>query len=65
MDNPKKYKIQVEFLANGVIRRSDGILSDEYDRDFYITVPIFKNITLDDYVDVEIDPLRATVERQF
>jgi len=64
MGDIKKYQIKVDFIPGGGIKRSDGIIADSYDRDFYITVPIFRNIIIDDYVDVEIDPLRLEVERQ-
>lgn len=63
MDDVKKYKIFLDKREDG-IRDRNGHIRDINESDFFITVPIFKNIELDDYVNVEIDPLRVTVERQ-
>jgi hypothetical protein len=64
MEEFKKYKIRLNKVPGGAIMRSDGILSDTYDKDFYITVPIMKTVDVDEYVDVAIDPLRLVVNRQ-
>jgi hypothetical protein len=60
----KKYKIRLNKIPGGSIMRSDGTLSTSYDKDFYITIPVFKSLYVNNYVDVEIDPLRLVVERQ-
>jgi hypothetical protein len=63
MDEVKKYKIFLDKREEG-IRSKNGQIGQFNQYDFYVTVSIFKNIEIDDYVNVEIDPLRYQVERQ-
>lgn len=63
MDDIRKYKIFLDKRPEG-IRDENGNIRQTNASDFFITVPIFRDIELDDYVDVEIDPFRLQVERQ-
>lgn len=64
MEEFLKYTIRLNKFPGGGVIRTDRTLSDSYDKDFYITVPVLKTVDVDEYVDVEIDPLRLNVERQ-
>jgi len=59
-----KYKIRLNVNPGGGVITSSGVLSDSYDKDFFITLPIYKTQELDGYVSVGKDPLRTVVERQ-
>ncbi len=65
MKEIQRYKIRLPKYPNLGIQRSDGYISDAYDKDFYINIPIFKENTLSDYVNVFIDPTKLEIERQF
>lgn len=64
MEEIKKYTIRINKSAEGFIQRSDGSYSTTYDKDFYITLPIYKESKLNDYVNVWIDPDKLIIERQ-
>jgi hypothetical protein len=65
MKEVKRYKIRLPKYPNLGIQRSDGYISDSYDKDFYINIPIFKENVISDYVNVFIDPTKLEIERQF
>lgn len=64
MNDPIEYKLYIDYIPDKGIRRKNGIIADTPEKDFYINLSIYKNIQIDDYVDVEIDPLTLHVERQ-
>jgi len=64
MEDVQRHKIRINKFEGGIIR-TDGVIADTYDKDFYITISIFKDITINEYVDIEIDPLKTEVQRQF
>jgi hypothetical protein len=59
-----KYKIRLNKIPGGGIVTSSGVISDSYDKDFFITLPIYKTEDLEGYVGVEKDPLKTTLQRQ-
>lgn len=63
MKNIQKYTIRLNKMSDGAIIRSDGSFADSYDKDFYVTISIFKDMSISNYVDVEIDPLELVVNR--
>jgi hypothetical protein len=65
MEDVKKYQIRLNKIGESSIVRSDGVIANTYDKDFYITVSIFKKNKVEGYVNVDVDPLRLVVERQF
>jgi hypothetical protein len=65
MKEVQRYKIRLPKYPNLGIQRSDGYISDSYDKDFYINIPIFKEEVVSDYVNVFIDPTKLEIERQF
>jgi len=65
MKEVQRYKVRLPKYSNFGIKRSDGYISDSYDKDFYITIPIFKQEVVSDYVNVFIDPTKLEIERQF
>jgi hypothetical protein len=64
MGDVQKYKIRLNKTQEGIVR-TDGTISDSYDKDFYITISIIEDATINEYVDVEIDPLKTEINRQF
>ncbi len=64
MNDIIKYQIRLNKIAENSIIRSDGTVASTYDKDFFVTVSIFKESKIDDYINVDIDPLRLVVERQ-
>lgn len=59
-----KYKIRLNVNPGGGVVTSARYVANSYDKDFFVTLPIYKTQELDGYVSVEGDPLRTTVERQ-
>tara|TARA_Y100000389_G_C17443324_1_gene510019 strand:+ start:914 stop:1234 length:321 start_codon:yes stop_codon:yes gene_type:complete len=59
-----KYKIRLNVNPGGGIKTSTGQISDAYDKDFHITLPIYVTKDLQDYVEIAIDPLRKVIDRQ-
>ena len=65
MKETYQYKIRLNVTPFGGIKTSTGLISDAYDKDFYINMPVYKTHNLEGYVNVDIDPSKATMERQF
>jgi hypothetical protein len=64
MEAIQKHKIRLNKTQEGIIR-TDGVISDSYDKDFYVTISIIEDISISEYVDIEIDPLKTEIKRQF
>lgn len=64
MEEAFKYKIRLNVNPGGGVKTSTGQISNAYDKDFHITLPIYVTKDLQDYVDISIDPLRTVVDRQ-
>ena len=64
MEDIKKYKIKLNKIDENSIIRSNGVISNTYDKDFFITISIYKNNKVEGYVNVDVDPLRLVIERQ-
>tara|TARA_B110000503_G_scaffold90096_1_gene136248 strand:+ start:36 stop:353 length:318 start_codon:yes stop_codon:yes gene_type:complete len=64
MEAIQKHKIRLNKTQEG-IRRTDGSISSSYDKDFYITISIVEDIAINEYIDIEVDPLRTEIKRQF
>jgi hypothetical protein len=65
MEEVFEYKIRLNIVPGGGIKTSSGAIANAYDKDFYVTLPIYTTQDLKDYVDIAVDPLRTTVTRQF
>ena len=64
MEDIKRHKIKLYFFTDGKIKTSSGAVSNSYDKDFYITTPLYKTIDVESYVNVFIDPSKLKIERQ-
>tara|TARA_B100000963_G_scaffold359490_1_gene386964 strand:+ start:3031 stop:3351 length:321 start_codon:yes stop_codon:yes gene_type:complete len=64
MEEVFQHKIRLNLNPGGGIKTSTGEISDSYDKDFYITLPMYLTKDLQDYVEVSIDPLKTTIDRQ-
>lgn len=64
MEEVFKYKVRLNTNPGGGIRTSTGLVADSYDKDFFITLPIYKTQDIEGYVEVERDPLKTVVNRQ-
>jgi len=65
MEEVFKYKIRLNVNPGGGVITSTGVISDSYDKDFFITLPVYKTQDLEGYVSVEKDPLKTSINRQF
>ena len=64
MEEVFKYTVRLNINPGGGIRTSTGLVADSYDKDFFITLPIYKTQDIEGYVEVEKDPLKTVVNRQ-
>ena len=64
MEEVFRYKVRLNVNPGGGIKTSTGLVANSYDKDFFITLPIYKTEDLEGYVDVEKDPLKTVVNRQ-
>jgi len=64
MNSSIKIELFIDKRPNGILQPS-GMLGNTNDSDFYVNIPLNKNITLfEDYVTISTDPFRTTIERQ-
>ena len=64
MEPTFKIELFIDKRSNGLLLPT-GELSDKNFSDFYINVPLSRNITLiEDYVSVSLDPFKTSIKRQ-
>lgn len=64
METNLKIELFIDKRPNGILQAS-GMLSNQNATDFYVNVPISRNITLfEDYVNIATDPFRTAIDRQ-
>lgn len=64
MEQRFKIELFIDKRPNGILQ-PNGTLGVKNHSDFYINVPLNRDITLfEDYVNVALDPFRTLVERQ-
>ena len=61
MEAIQKHKIRLNKTQEGIIR-TDGVISDSYDKDFYVTISIIEDISISEYVDIEIEGVETSRE---
>lgn len=64
MEQRFKIELFIDKRSNGILQ-PNGTLGVKNHSDFYVNVPLSRNITLfEDYVNIAIDPFRTSIERQ-
>ena len=64
MDTNVKIELFIDKRPNGILQPS-GMLGPNNDSDFYVNVPLYRNITLfEDYVNITTDPFKTAIKRQ-
>ena len=64
MEKNLKIKLYIDYRPDGIVQ-PDGTYGTQNHKDFYFNVKLNRELKLfDDYVDVELDPLRVSMERQ-
>jgi hypothetical protein len=64
MEQHFKIELFIDKRPNGILQ-PNGTLGIQNHSDFYINVPLNRDITLfEDYVNIAIDPFRTMIERQ-
>lgn len=64
MEKNLKIKLYIDYRPDGIVQ-PDGTYGTENHKDFYLNIKLNRELKLfDDYVDVELDPLRVSMQRQ-
>jgi len=65
MENNIKIKLFLDERDNGIVQ-PNGSVSTQNVNDFFVNIPLTREIKLfDKYVDIQKDPLRLDMQRQF
>jgi hypothetical protein len=64
MEKNFKIKLYIDSRPDGIVQ-PDGTYGTQNHKDFYLNVKLNREFKLfDDYIDVELDPLRISMQRQ-
>ena len=64
MESRFKIELFIDKRPLGILQ-PNGTFGDRNSNDFYINVPISRNVTLfEEYVDIAMDPFRTSIKRQ-
>lgn len=64
MNKNFKIKLYLDLRSDGVVQ-PDGTYGTQNINDYYINLPLVRKMKLvDEYIDVQIDPLRVDMQRQ-
>jgi hypothetical protein len=64
MEKGFKIELFIDKRPNGILQPS-GMLGNNNDSDFYVNVPLYRNIALfEDYVNITSDPFKTVIDRQ-
>lgn len=64
MEKNFKIKLFLDLRENGVVQ-PDGTYGTQNQYDYFVNIPIVRKYKLmDDYVDIQLDPLRVDMQRQ-